>query len=103
MLTDCYLPRLGGIEVQTHDLAACLVERGHDVVVFTATPGAQGQRYGAVEAVDGVEVHRMALRLPWDLPVNPLAPLQLRSRLRGFDVAHVHMGVVSPFASDCAC
>ena len=102
MLTDCYLPRLGGIEVQTHDLTARLVERGHEVVVFTATPGAQGQRYGTVEQVDGVEVHRMALRLPWDLPVNPLAPLQLRSRLRGFDVAHVHMGVVSPFATDCA-
>ncbi len=102
MLTDCYLPRLGGIEVQTHDLTSRLVARGHDVVVFTATPGAEGQRYGAVEQVDAVEVHRMALRLPWDLPVNPLAPLQLRTRLRGFDVAHVHMGVVSPFATDCA-
>ncbi|MGV1009358.1 MAG: glycosyltransferase family 4 protein [Dermatophilaceae bacterium] len=102
MLTDCYLPRLGGIEVQTHDLTSRLVERGHDVVVFTATPGADGQRHGAVDHVDGVEVHRMALRLPWDLPVNPLAPWQLRTRLRGFDVAHVHMGVVSPFATDCA-
>jgi len=102
MLTDCYVPRLGGIEVQTHDLTSRLVARGHEVVVFTATPGTQGQRYGAVEQVDGVEVHRMALRLPWDLPVNPLAPLQLRTRLRDFDVAHVHMGVVSPFATDCA-
>lgn len=102
MLSDCYLPRLGGIEVQTHDLTARLVQRGHDVVVFTATPGSEGQRFGAVEQVDGIEVHRMALRLPWNLPVNPLAPLQLRTRLRGFDVAHVHMGVVSPFATDCA-
>jgi len=102
LLSDCYLPRLGGIEVQVHDLAARLVERGHEVQVFTATPGNHGERYGATEVVDGITVHRMALRLPWDLPVNPLAPLTMRARLAGFDVAHVHMGVVSPFAVDSA-
>lgn len=102
LLSDCYLPRLGGIEVQVHDLAARLVERGHEVQVFTATPGSHGERYGEAEVVDGITVHRMALRLPWDLPVNPLAPLTMRGRLAGFDVAHVHMGVVSPFAVDSA-
>ncbi|MEO7234365.1 MAG: glycosyltransferase [Lapillicoccus sp.] len=102
LLSDCYLPRLGGIEVQTHDLAAQLVARGHEVAVFTATPGTHGERYGRVEVVDAVPVHRMALRLPWDLPVNPLAPRAMRERLAGFDVAHVHMGVVSPFAVDAA-
>jgi glycosyltransferase involved in cell wall biosynthesis len=104
LLTDCYLPRLGGIEVQTHDLAAQLTARGHEVEVFTATPGEQGQRHGTTEVVDGVTVHRMAIRLPWDLPVNPLAPPEVRRRLAagGFDVAHVHMGVVSPFATDLA-
>src|SRR6185312_13031718 len=65
-------------------------------------PGSQGQRHGQVEQVDGIDVHRLALHLPWDLPVNPLAPRTLRERLAGFDVAHVHMGVVSPFAVDCA-
>ena len=104
LLTDCYLPRLGGIEVQTHDLAAQLQARGHEVEVFTATLGAQGERHGFVEDVDGVPVHRMAIRLPWELPVNPFAPPEVRRRLRagGFDVAHVHMGVVSPFATDMA-
>jgi glycogen(starch) synthase len=104
LLTDCYLPRLGGIEVQTHDLAAELLARGHDVEVFTATAGPRGERHGFVEHVDGVPVHRMALRLPWELPVNPMAPPEVRRRLRsgGFDVAHVHMGVVSPFATDLA-
>lgn len=103
MLSDCYLPRLGGIEVQVHDLAARLVGRGHEVVVFTATPGSRGERGGFVDHVDGVAVHRLALRLPFELPVNPLAPRLLRQRLAGggFDVAHVHMGVVSPFAVDC--
>ncbi|MEO5981378.1 MAG: glycosyltransferase family 4 protein [Pedococcus sp.] len=104
LLTDCYLPRLGGIEVQTHDLAAQLQARGHEVEVFTATPGTLGERHGVVEVVDDVPVHRMALSLPWELPVNPLAPPEVRRRLRsgGFDVAHVHMGVVSPFATDLA-
>ena len=102
LLTDCYLPRLGGIEVQTHDLAAHLLARGHEVEVFTATPGPRGERHGVVRPVDGVPVHRMAVRLPFELPVNPLAPPEVRRRLEGggFDVAHVHMGVVSPFATD---
>jgi glycogen synthase len=104
LLTDCYLPRLGGIEVQTHDLSAQLRGRGHEVEVFTATLGEQGQRHGFVEDLDGVPVHRMGIRLPWELPVNPLAPPEVRRRLRsgGFDVAHVQMGVVSPFATDLA-
>ena len=104
MLSDCYLPRLGGIEVQVHDLAARLTGRGHEVVVFTATPGSHGERGGFVDQVDDVAVHRLALRLPFELPVNPFAPRLLRERLAsgGFDVVHVHMGVVSPFAVDCA-
>lgn len=104
LLSDCYLPRLGGIEVQVHDLASQLRARGHQVEVFTATPGSHGERHGVVETVDGTPVHRMAIRLPWELPVNPLAPPEVRRRLRdgGFDVAHVHMGVVSPFATDMA-
>ena len=102
MLTDCYLPRLGGIEVQVHDLSQRLVERGHEVEVFTATTGSEGQRWGAVELVDGIPVHRLAIPLPGGLPVNPLAPLTLRKALRRFDVAHIHMGVVSPFAVDAA-
>ncbi|MEP7191500.1 MAG: glycosyltransferase [Actinomycetota bacterium] len=103
ILSDCYLPRLGGIEVQVHDLASRLAARGHEVVVFTATSGSHGERGGFVDRVDGVEVHRLALRLPFELPVNPLAPGLLRQRLAsgGFDVVHVHMGVVSPFAVDC--
>lgn len=104
LLSDCYLPRLGGIEVQAHDLAVRLRAAGHDVQAFTTTPGGVGQRGGFVDEVDGVPVHRLALRLPFELPVNPFAPPELRRRLvdGGFDVAHVHTGVVSPFAVDAA-
>ena len=102
LLTDCYLPRLGGIEVQSHDLARHLVGLGHEVEVFTATPGPDGELHGEITVVDGIPVHRLAIGLPWELPVNPLAPRELRRRLTGggFDVAHVQTGVVSPFAWD---
>jgi glycosyltransferase involved in cell wall biosynthesis len=103
LLSDCYLPRLGGIEVQTHDLAQQLLLLGHEVEVFTATRGPEGQLHGAVTVLDGVPVHRLAARVPGELPVNPWAPRVLRRRLveGGFDVAHVQTGVVSPFAWDC--
>jgi glycogen(starch) synthase len=102
LLSDCFLPRLGGIEVQVHDLADHLIRAGHQVEVFTATPGQDGERDGSVDVVDGIRVHRMAIRLPFELPVNPFAPPEVRRRLAAgrFDVAHVHMGVVSPFATD---
>ncbi len=102
LLSDCYPPRLGGIERQVHDLAHHLAGAGHDVEVFTATTGPGGERGGMVSDEDGVLVHRLALRLPGGVPVNPLAPREVRRRLDagGFDVAHAHLGVVSPFATD---
>ena len=100
MLTDCYLPRLGGIEVQVADLSARLVARGHEVEVFTLTPGSAG--YGQAEKLDGILVHRLGVRLPRQLLINPLATRGLRGQLAGFEVAHIHMGVVSPFAYDCS-
>ena len=102
MLTDCYPPRLGGIESQVRDLSGQLLRAGHQVEVFTATAGPHGERGGATTTDDGVTVHRMALRLPGGIPVNPFAPREVRRRLLagGFDVAHAHLGVVSPFATD---
>lgn len=104
LLSDCYPPRTGGIESQVGDLARQLVRAGHEVEVFTATSGAKGEHGGHVEVVDGIRVHRMGLRLPGGIPVNPLAPPEVRARLRhsAFDVVHVHLGVVSPFAWDMA-
>ena len=46
MLTDCYPPRLGGIESQVRDLSRQLVLAGHEVEVFTATTGPNGERGG---------------------------------------------------------
>ncbi|WP_068423779.1 glycosyltransferase family 4 protein [Janibacter terrae] len=94
LLSDCYPPRTGGIESQVGDLAAQLAAAGHEVEVFTATAGGAG--------TEGVRVHRLSTPLSMGLPVNPFAPPEARRLLAvgGFDVAHVHLGVVSPFAWD---
>jgi len=102
-VSDCYLPRLGGIEVQVRELATRQAEAGNDVHVITATPGHDGVRSG-VEVLDGVTVHRVAARLPMELPVHPRTGhhvTRILGDLAGGDpplVAHVHAGVISPFA-----
>jgi glycosyltransferase involved in cell wall biosynthesis len=104
-VSDCYPPRTGGIESQVGDLAARQAASGDEVHVFTATPGEDGSHGGQVELREGVHVHRMGTRMPFDLPVNPVrGPRLLRT---GFgdvqpDVVHVHAGMVSPFAFDGA-
>jgi glycogen(starch) synthase len=103
MVTDCYLPRLGGIENQVRDLSRHLRAGGHEVEVFTATAAAHGRRDATAETgCDGIRVHRHALPRPINLPVNPFAPPEVRRRLAsgGFDVVHAHLGVVSPFSTD---
>lgn len=87
-MTDCYLPRLGGIEVQVSDLVAAQRAAGHQVEVATATAGPE---------LPGV--HRIAVPLPFDLPVHPLGGARITSLLaeRRPDVVHVHVGAVSPF------
>jgi glycosyltransferase involved in cell wall biosynthesis len=100
-LTDCYHPRLGGIEMQVRDLARRQHAAGHEVHVVTTTPSAPRETGpGPDDGADGVHVHRLALGLPYELPVNPRANAGVRRLLDrgGFDVAHVHAGVVSPFA-----
>ncbi|MCW2878168.1 MAG: hypothetical protein JWQ95_2268 [Sphaerisporangium sp.] len=88
-VSDCYLPRLGGIEIQVADLVRSQSEAGHDVEVATATPG---------ESVPGV--HRIVARMPFDLPVHPRGSRHLLRLMaaRRPDVVHVHTGAVSPFA-----
>ena len=96
LLSDCYPPRLGGIEAQVHGLGRALAGAGHAVEVFTITPGPM--------AHEPVAVRRLGLRreLPGGLLVNPVARRALRKALAdsGFDVVHAHLGVVSPFAID---
>nr|WP_206067005.1 glycosyltransferase [Nonomuraea sp. FMUSA5-5] len=88
-VSDCYLPRLGGIEVQVADLVRTQREAGHEVSVATATRG---------EPLPGV--HRIVAKMPFDLPVHPFGVGHLTCALTSArpDVVHVHAGAVSPFA-----
>ncbi|MDO5722206.1 MAG: glycosyltransferase [Actinomycetaceae bacterium] len=58
LVSDCYLPRLGGIETQVAGLAHALSQAGHEVCVFTTTAGIDkttgvGSYDPQPEAVDG--------------------------------------------------
>ncbi len=94
-VTDCFYPRLGGIEIQVEDLARAQRDSGEAVRVITATPSLPD-----VESDHGFPVHRVTAPLPWELPVHPRAGTHLDrlfDELRP-DVVHVHVGCVAPFA-----
>lgn len=106
-ITDCYLPRLGGIENQVHDLAAHQVSHGHAVHILTGTPAAPGgvtagqNRYRTTTTEDtGVKVHRIATPATFGLPFHPRGYSLISRALRLLqpDVVHVHAGLISPFA-----
>lgn len=87
LVSDCYLPRLGGIELQVHDLAVQLIRAGHEATVFTITDGPS-----PVGDVPVVRLPAMA-GVPF-----PSAIDRLRSALATFDVVHCHSSLVSPLA-----
>jgi glycosyltransferase involved in cell wall biosynthesis len=101
-VSDCFPPRVGGIETQVHDLAVEEARAGYDVHVLTATadPALPGGGRRAVTTTDGVTVHRFASRATLGAPFHPLEDVLLPPVLRQLrpDVVHVHAGVVSPFA-----
>jgi glycosyltransferase involved in cell wall biosynthesis len=92
MISDWYLPRIGGTEMHLHDLAVRLVGDGHDVQVITSTPG-PGEK-------DGIRAHRI------DAPLFPgiglvwtkRAFIQIEVILKSekCDVVHCHANVINP-------
>ncbi|MCW2811302.1 MAG: glycosyl transferase [Friedmanniella sp.] len=87
-VSDCYLPRLGGIELQVHDLAARQRQAGHDVQILTATPPAADPdaRVRSVPSLRG---------LPTPAGLSELADAVA---VGDFDVVHGHSSLVSPLA-----
>ena len=98
-VSDCYAPRTGGIETQVQALAARQAAAGDEVRVVTATPG-HGLVWSGEDRVDGIPVHRVVARMPFELPVHPRTAREVGILLDGHqvDIVHVHAGVVSPFA-----
>jgi glycosyltransferase involved in cell wall biosynthesis len=95
-VTDCYLPRMGGIERQVEGLAAAQSAFGHDVTVITSVPA------------PAATPHRID-------PFAVIRPRQARSKtgkiryssmlagrravLEGdFDLVHIHASTFSPLA-----
>lgn len=97
-VSDCFLPRLGGIEMQVNDLTRRQVAAGHHPEVITATPAGPS---GAAGADPRVRIHRSGLPIPAEIANNPLPSRPIRRVLQAgaFDAVHVHAGVGSPFAA----
>lgn len=98
-VSDCYAPRTGGIETQVRSLAVRQAAVGEDVCVITATPGHAGV-FAGEDRVDDLPVHRLAMDLPFELPIHLRTRREVGRVLdrHPVDVVHVHAGVVSPFA-----
>ncbi|MBB6629751.1 glycosyltransferase family 4 protein [Nocardioides sp. KIGAM211] len=96
-VTDCYLPRIGGIEMHVRDLCRAQRDAGHDALVVTATAAGPN-----AESDD-----------PWVHRLRPDARLLLSSATGGDglaglldqyrpDVVHAHVSVFSPFTVGAA-
>jgi glycosyltransferase involved in cell wall biosynthesis len=102
-VTDTYLPKQGGIEVQVSDLARRQMAAGHDVAVLSCAPDVSGHRprpgRGMPEpVVDEGGVTELRIGLPWR--ALPAAIRQVHAVLRRErpDVVHVHLSVWSPLS-----
>lgn len=101
-VSDVYLPRLGGIEMQVHDLARRQRLEGHDALVITPMPAVG--RDGAIIEPDPEWVERLDVDIRHPA-VRPLIAAMSARRIFAeakFDVVHVHASLVSPFGSAAA-
>jgi glycosyltransferase involved in cell wall biosynthesis len=92
-VSDCYLPRLGGIEMQVHDLAL-RQSRWHDVSIFTSTAAPDGHGCG------GVDVERVCgrARRPETIRYRSSPGGAAAVTAGGFDLVHVHASSFSPLS-----
>lgn len=102
-VTDFYLPRLGGIEMQVAELAGRQRAAGHEVHVITSSPSA-----GKPEDLGGHtqtgwpwgpdRVIRLTDHLRKPRAIHPAAWVGVGKAVRegGYDVVHCHVGVGSP-------
>lgn len=95
-VTDCYLPRVGGIELHVRDLAAHQRAHTHHVDVLTMTQ----REHGCDESSDSRWVHRVS--------ESDAGPSRVRAHLERAlrelrpDAVHIHISVFSPFSTMAA-
>jgi glycosyltransferase involved in cell wall biosynthesis len=104
-VSDAYLPKQGGIEVQVHDLATRQGEAGHEVTVLTCASTAHPDRAGhtgrgshPVGCPTGDQVQVIRLSSPWGRVRRTNARLRETIRVTGADVVHAHLSVLSPLS-----
>ena len=87
-VSDAYLPRLGGIEMQVDDIVRRLRTAGHDVHVLTVTDNPDATQAGAEPGLTRVPAwsHSSSSRRQVDTLVG------------WADVVHVHVSLISPLA-----
>jgi glycosyltransferase involved in cell wall biosynthesis len=91
-VTDAYLPRLGGIELHVHDLAARQRAAGDDVEILTLT-----NSRGTTGLPPTVRVHRPATTRLADKTAFGWHARH-HAREHGFDVIHAHCSTISPLS-----
>jgi glycosyltransferase involved in cell wall biosynthesis len=93
-VTDCYLPRLGGIETHVQDLVTQQRGEGHDARVLTLTP-ADPHALADPDWVTRVGYARVPV-------AGSRAGREVDALLGDADAVHAHVSVVSPFAFGAA-
>jgi glycosyltransferase involved in cell wall biosynthesis len=120
-VTDCYLPRMGGIERQVHGLATAQLAAGHQVSVITSVPAPAPSSAGLDSAgLDsaGLDLAGLDSAAPSSAGPDEFAVIRpagsgsrpgsirylssLRGRQAvvrgGYDLVHVHASTFSPMA-----
>lgn len=101
-VSDCYLPMLGGIEMQVHDLATRQRAAGHVAEVLTTTPATTAK--SRMQQPDPDWVHRIGPELAHPAARALNGALRARALVTPdkYDAVHVHASVLSPFATAAA-
>jgi glycosyltransferase involved in cell wall biosynthesis len=104
-VSDAYLPKQGGIEIQVSDLARRQAETGHDVTVLTCAPDLTGRRrktgVGMPEPeppVPGGAVPELRVGIPWWAVRAANEQVYAILRRDRPDVVHAHLSVLSPLS-----
>jgi glycosyltransferase involved in cell wall biosynthesis len=96
-VTDVYLPRLGGVELQVHDLAARQSAHGHETMVLTTT----APSWAATASPNDVPVLRVGRDTGLGAgPYRTFGGRALGTALReyGIEAVHAHVSAFSPLA-----
>jgi glycosyltransferase involved in cell wall biosynthesis len=104
-VSDAYLPKQGGIEIQVSDLARRQGEAGHDVTVLTCAPDVTGKRRTTGVGVPDPEppspggaVPELRVGIPWWAVRAANEQVYAVLRRDRPDVVHAHLSVLSPLS-----